>query len=292
MADKKIDALTDLGANLAGGDLFYVGRTSGPIDYKLDYDDFIISLNSDIFTGGGADSIAIRGTTTHADSIVIGPSATTVGTGGGGLANEGMIAIGDTAKAQQHGSIAIGRNTIAGDTVNSSEDSISIGTDSVAENRHSISIGHNCNSNGVNCISIGDECNAGVGTKCVAIGNTAKSGSVNLSGANNIAIGNNAEASATNPVDNAVAIGNNAAAEHDDSVALGSGAVTTQDDQVTFGDKLLRLGSFAVAGLPTASNYTGHIVYVTNGDAGSPCLAVSNGTSWLRVALGSAVSAS
>jgi hypothetical protein len=32
-------------------------------------------------------------------------------------------------------------------------------------------------------------------------------------------------------------------------------------------------------------------VYCTNGNGGVPCLAVSNGTSWLRVALGAAISA-
>lgn len=33
------------------------------------------------------------------------------------------------------------------------------------------------------------------------------------------------------------------------------------------------------------------LIGVIDGDAGRPCLAVNNGTNWLRVALGSAVSA-
>ena len=37
---------------------------------------------------------------------------------------------------------------------------------------------------------------------------------------------------------------------------------------------------------------TGRIIYVSDGDGGNPCLAVDNGTNWLRVNLGSAVSAS
>jgi hypothetical protein len=41
-----------------------------------------------------------------------------------------------------------------------------------------------------------------------------------------------------------------------------------------------------------AASWTGGVVYCTNGNAGSPCLAVSNGTSWLRIALGAAVAAS
>lgn len=35
----------------------------------------------------------------------------------------------------------------------------------------------------------------------------------------------------------------------------------------------------------------GDVVFVTNGAGGSPCLAVYNGTSWLRIALGAAISA-
>lgn len=49
--------------------------------------------------------------------------------------------------------------------------------------------------------------------------------------------------------------------------------------------------SYAVAALPPATANAGRIVYVTNGNAGAPCLAVSNGTNWLRIALGAAVSA-
>jgi hypothetical protein len=41
-----------------------------------------------------------------------------------------------------------------------------------------------------------------------------------------------------------------------------------------------------------AASWTGGVVYCTNGAAGSPCLAVSNGTSWLRIAFGAAVAAS
>lgn len=39
------------------------------------------------------------------------------------------------------------------------------------------------------------------------------------------------------------------------------------------------------------SPVTGDVMYCSNGDAGSPCLAIYNGTSWLRIALGSAISA-
>lgn len=48
---------------------------------------------------------------------------------------------------------------------------------------------------------------------------------------------------------------------------------------------------YTVAQLPAASAANaGFIVYVTNGNTGAACLAVSNGTSWLRLT-GTAVSA-
>ena len=48
--------------------------------------------------------------------------------------------------------------------------------------------------------------------------------------------------------------------------------------------------NFTVSTLPT-NGTTGRIVYVSDGDGGNPCLAVDNGTNWVRVNLGSAVSA-
>ena len=49
------------------------------------------------------------------------------------------------------------------------------------------------------------------------------------------------------------------------------------------------MDNFTVAGLPT-NGTPGRIVYVTDGDGGNPCMAVDNGTDWVRVNLGSAVS--
>jgi hypothetical protein len=49
--------------------------------------------------------------------------------------------------------------------------------------------------------------------------------------------------------------------------------------------------SFAVADVPAASENTGAIIHCSNGAAGNPCLAYSNGTNWLQIALGSAISA-
>lgn len=41
-----------------------------------------------------------------------------------------------------------------------------------------------------------------------------------------------------------------------------------------------------------AASYPNAVVYCSNGDTGSPCLAVSNGTNWKRIALGANVAAS
>lgn len=42
------------------------------------------------------------------------------------------------------------------------------------------------------------------------------------------------------------------------------------------------LPSYTVAGVPAASGATGTLIYVSNGAAGSPVVAFSNGTNWLR----------
>ena len=67
--------------------------------------------------------------------------------------------------------------------------------------------------------------------------------------------------------------------------------VTEDSAQVTLGLPL-DLKVYAVADVPAAASNTGNLIYCSNGDAGDPCLAVSNGTSWLRIALGIAVAAS
>lgn len=51
------------------------------------------------------------------------------------------------------------------------------------------------------------------------------------------------------------------------------------------------LTSYTVAGVPSASANTGAMIYVSNGAAGSPVVAFSNGTNWLRVDTLAAISA-
>lgn len=49
--------------------------------------------------------------------------------------------------------------------------------------------------------------------------------------------------------------------------------------------------SFAVAGAPAASSMSGALAHVTNGDAGRECVARSNGTDWIVLDTGRAISA-
>ena len=45
---------------------------------------------------------------------------------------------------------------------------------------------------------------------------------------------------------------------------------------------ILQLQVFTVATAPDATKYTGCWIYVTDGNAGSPGMAYSNGTNWLN----------
>lgn len=49
--------------------------------------------------------------------------------------------------------------------------------------------------------------------------------------------------------------------------------------------------TYTVATAPTAADNDGRVIYVSNGSAGAPCAAVSNGTAWKVIALGATISA-
>lgn len=79
-----------------------------------------------------------------------------------------------------------------------------------------------------------------------------------------------------------------------------NGGVWKQEGDVTLGSysdpwpytytDVLRLKWWSVNSAPDATLHTGQLIAVQNGDAGAPCLALSNGTSWLRIPLGAAIS--
>ena len=54
----------------------------------------------------------------------------------------------------------------------------------------------------------------------------------------------------------------------------------------------IRVPTYTVATAPSAASIAGTVIYVSNGAAGSPVLAFSNGTNWLRVDTLGVISAS
>ena len=53
----------------------------------------------------------------------------------------------------------------------------------------------------------------------------------------------------------------------------------------------ITLPSFTVANAPSAAGLTGTIIYVSNGAAGDPIIAFSNGTDWKRSDTGATITA-
>ena len=76
---------------------------------------------------------------------------------------------------------------------------------------------------------------------------------------------------------------------------LGLGSIATQASNSiavtggTMSGVLITLPSYAVSALPSAGT-AGRLVFCTDGDGGSKCLAVDDGTAWKRIALGATVS--
>lgn len=60
----------------------------------------------------------------------------------------------------------------------------------------------------------------------------------------------------------------------------------------TFSGPVKVSDTFTVATVPGADLSTGGMIYVSNGANGSPIIAFSNGTAWLRVDTAGAISAS
>lgn len=62
-----------------------------------------------------------------------------------------------------------------------------------------------------------------------------------------------------------------------------SGPVTSTNGFVGSVTGAIKVPTYTVAGAPSAASIAGTVIYVSNGAAGSPVLAFSNGTNWLRV---------
>jgi hypothetical protein len=82
-------------------------------------------------------------------------------------------------------------------------------------------------------------------------------------------------------------------ADYDEDAGDSGGAEARALGLVPIFDNAVHLLEMNVADLPAAwGGNRAHMVYCLDGDNGSPCLAVSDGTAWRRIALGAAVSAS
>ena len=80
--------------------------------------------------------------------------------------------------------------------------------------------------------------------------------------------------------------------QEDDEMTLASKLERGQTGSASMSNALadaVTLKSFDVAGVPSAAANAGRLTHVSDGATGSPCLAYSNGTNWLRVLLGAAV---
>lgn len=68
--------------------------------------------------------------------------------------------------------------------------------------------------------------------------------------------------------------------------------IDTALSELASGEKInFVAGAFDTAGVPSAAANEGRVIHVSDGDTGSPCLAYSNGTNWLRIAFGAAIAA-
>ena len=63
-----------------------------------------------------------------------------------------------------------------------------------------------------------------------------------------------------------------------------SGPVASQNGFIGSVTGAVKVPTYTVAGAPSAAGLAGTIIYVSNGLAGAPCLAVSNGTNWISPA--------
>jgi len=59
---------------------------------------------------------------------------------------------------------------------------------------------------------------------------------------------------------------------------------------VYLGTPRLKFSPYSVATLPDATQQSYEVYYVSDGDGGSPCIAVSDGSTWRRIAFGATVS--
>lgn len=75
------------------------------------------------------------------------------------------------------------------------------------------------------------------------------------------------------------------------AVAGSETAQTAAEAAQAAAEATLTDNAFTVATLPAAASSDGRMVYCSDGSAGSPCAAISDGTNWKVIAIGATVSA-
>jgi hypothetical protein len=65
--------------------------------------------------------------------------------------------------------------------------------------------------------------------------------------------------------------------------------INTDIDAVATDIAAITPDSYTVATLPDADENTGRVLYVSDGSAGDPCAAISDGTNWKVIAIGATV---
>lgn len=153
------------------------------------------------------------------DSIEIGGrSSVRIGNNNNVLQGQNSIVIGDHAMTNSEKCIAIGNSSVvnAGST-----SSIVIGDSAITNGAQNISIGDNRRCDGTNNVSIG----------------CGKLDTVDVNGDSNVCIGENSNVHTKDnaPVNESVAIGNNARTEKGGSVAIGKKAFAKQSESVAIG---------------------------------------------------------
>jgi hypothetical protein len=63
-----------------------------------------------------------------------------------------------------------------------------------------------------------------------------------------------------------------------------SGPVASANGFIGALEGAVKLPTYTVASAPSAAGLTGTIIFVSNGLAGAPCVAVSDGTNWISPA--------
>lgn len=74
------------------------------------------------------------------------------------------------------------------------------------------------------------------------------------------------------------------------TLSAGVQVINPVDGVVNIRD-ILRLQPVTVADLEALTSEAGDVAYASDGDAGDPCLAFYNGTDWVRISVGAAISA-